>query len=103
MYTGFHHSGYVRASASASNTASAGASTSHSSMNTYSRATISVRTITCRAMGENGPQMIVEGSRVALGPVREDLAPTYARWVNDPEVRRGLATTSIYTVAHEED
>jgi RimJ/RimL family protein N-acetyltransferase len=47
--------------------------------------------------------MIVEGSRVALGPVREDLAATYTRWVNDPEVRRGLATTSIYTVAAEED
>jgi diamine N-acetyltransferase len=47
--------------------------------------------------------IIIEGSRVALGPVREDLAPTYTRWVNDPEVRRGLATTAVYTVAAEED
>ena len=54
-------------------------------------------------MPEETPQLIVEGTRVALGPLREDLAATYACWVNDPEVRRGLATTALYTVEAEQD
>ena len=36
------------------------------------------------------PHFIVAGERVALGPLRPDLASTYARWMNDLEVRRGL-------------
>jgi len=54
-------------------------------------------------MGDDTPQVIIEGTRVALGPVREDLAPVYASWVNDPEVRRGLATTAVYSIGAEED
>lgn len=30
--------------------------------------------------------MIVSGQKVALGPRRRDLIPTYLRWINDPEV-----------------
>jgi hypothetical protein len=36
------------------------------------------------------PDFIVAGERVALGPLRRDLASTYARWMNELEVRRGL-------------
>jgi RimJ/RimL family protein N-acetyltransferase len=32
---------------------------------------------------------------VALGPLRPDLAALYARWWNDPEVRRGLNDMSV--------
>jgi diamine N-acetyltransferase len=37
-----------------------------------------------------GPEFIVVGEKVALGPLRRDLAGAYARWWNQPEVRRGL-------------
>lgn len=33
---------------------------------------------------------VVVGDRVALGPLRPDLAARYARWMNQPDVRRGL-------------
>jgi diamine N-acetyltransferase len=41
-------------------------------------------------MSSDGPDFIVVGDRVALGPLRRDLAPVYARWWNEREVRRGL-------------
>jgi diamine N-acetyltransferase len=41
-------------------------------------------------MSSDGPDFIVVGDRVALGPLRRDLAPVYARWGNEREVRRGL-------------
>jgi diamine N-acetyltransferase len=31
------------------------------------------------------PGFVIEGERVALGPLRMDLVPTYQRWENDPE------------------
>jgi diamine N-acetyltransferase len=46
--------------------------------------------------------LLVVGERVALGPLRRDLAPTYARWVNDPEVRFGLEHLGIATPESEE-
>ena len=43
------------------------------------------------------PDLIVIGERVALGPLRRDLAPVYARWVNSPEVREGLLNLGVDT------
>ena len=34
---------------------------------------------------------ILTGERAALGPVERAHLPMFARWINDPEVRRGLA------------
>jgi hypothetical protein len=41
-------------------------------------------------MAADPPDLIVVGERVALGPLRRDLAATYARWVNRRDVREGL-------------
>jgi diamine N-acetyltransferase len=41
-------------------------------------------------MSAEGPEFIVVGEKVALGPLRRDLAGAYARWWNQLEVRRGL-------------
>ena len=41
-------------------------------------------------MDSHEPDFIVVGDRVALGPLRRDLAAVYARWMNDPAVRDGL-------------
>lgn len=49
------------------------------------------------------PPIVIEGERVALGPLRPDLASTYMKWVNDPDVRRGLATLALYSLKAEED
>jgi diamine N-acetyltransferase len=46
--------------------------------------------------------LIVVGERVALGPMRRDLAETYARWVNDLEVRHGLQFAGLMTPQTEE-
>jgi RimJ/RimL family protein N-acetyltransferase len=43
------------------------------------------------------PDLIVVGQRVALGPLRRDLAATYARWVNSAGVREGLLNLGIDT------
>jgi RimJ/RimL family protein N-acetyltransferase len=40
---------------------------------------------------------IVVGEKVALGPLRRDLAGAYARWMNQLEVRRGLNHLGIAT------
>lgn len=37
------------------------------------------------------PIFSITGERVALGPIRRDLLPTYTRWLNDFEVLRGLS------------
>jgi diamine N-acetyltransferase len=34
---------------------------------------------------------ILTGERAALGPLKRDHLPMFAQWINDPEVRRGLA------------
>jgi RimJ/RimL family protein N-acetyltransferase len=41
-------------------------------------------------MSSQEPEFIVVGERVALGPLRRELAADYARWWNQLEVRRGL-------------
>ena len=48
------------------------------------------------------PDFIVTGERVALGPLRRDLAATYARWVNHRDVREGLMQLGIVTRETEE-
>jgi diamine N-acetyltransferase len=56
-----------------------------------------------RALGDNvrmechEPDFIVVGEKVALGPLRRDLAAAYARWMNQLEVRRGLDQLGIAT------
>ena len=50
----------------------------------------------------NGPDLIVFGERVALGPLRRDLAATYARWVNHLDVRHGIGDLGIHTRETEE-
>jgi hypothetical protein len=53
-------------------------------------------------MDSHEPDFIVVGDRVALGPLRRDLAPDYARWMNDPEVRCGLNQMGIATPQSQE-
>jgi diamine N-acetyltransferase len=42
-------------------------------------------------MGGVSEDFILTGERAALGPLKRDHLPMFARWINDPEVRRGLA------------
>ena len=48
------------------------------------------------------PDFIVIGERVALGPLRRDLASTYARWMNQLDVRRGLDFLGVATPENQE-
>jgi RimJ/RimL family protein N-acetyltransferase len=48
------------------------------------------------------PDFIVVGEKVALGPLRPDLAATYARWSNNIDVRRGLDRKGVATPESEE-
>jgi diamine N-acetyltransferase len=48
------------------------------------------------------PDYVLEGERVALGPLRKDLADTYRRWIHDLDVRRGVLTPGIYALEAEE-
>jgi RimJ/RimL family protein N-acetyltransferase len=48
------------------------------------------------------PDFIVVGEKVALGPLRRDLAAAYARWMNQLEVRRGLDYLGIATPQSQE-
>jgi RimJ/RimL family protein N-acetyltransferase len=54
------------------------------------------------AMEHHEPDLIVVGERVALGPLRRDLAADYARWLNDPAVRDGLNQMGIATRESQE-
>lgn len=45
--------------------------------------------------GVDEPILNVRGDLVALGPLRRDLIPTYARWVNDPGTLRTLGTLPV--------
>jgi diamine N-acetyltransferase len=47
-------------------------------------------------------EYLIEGERVALGPLRRDLAETYARWLNRPDVRVGLSHLGILERTTEE-
>ncbi len=46
---------------------------------------------------------VVEGERVALGPLRSDLVPTYQRWENDLEVANGNGRVMPFTLEAERD
>jgi diamine N-acetyltransferase len=48
------------------------------------------------------PDLVVAGERVGLGPLRKDLADTYGRWVNHPEVRFGLEHLGLATPETQE-
>ena len=48
-------------------------------------------------MANDEPEFIIVGEKVALGPLRHDLAGAYARWMNQLEVRRGLDYRGIAT------
>src|SRR5690349_6333242 len=53
-------------------------------------------------MDDSEPDLIVVGENIALGPLRRDLAATYARWMNELEVRRGLDHLGIATAQSQE-
>ena len=53
-------------------------------------------------MDSHEPDFIVVGEKVALGPLRSDLATDYARWMNEPTVRRGLNQMGIATPQSQE-
>jgi diamine N-acetyltransferase len=45
---------------------------------------------------------VIVGEKVALGPLRRDLAASYARWMNQPAVRRGLVYMGVATQETQE-
>jgi len=53
-------------------------------------------------MESHEPDFIVVGDKVALGPLRRDLAADYARWMNQPDVRGGLNQMGIATPQSQE-
>ena len=53
-------------------------------------------------MDSDEPDYIVVGDKVALGPLRRDLAAVYARWMNQIEVRRGLDYLGVATPQTQE-
>jgi diamine N-acetyltransferase len=53
-------------------------------------------------MDSHQPDFIVVGDKVALGPLRRDLAADYARWMNEPDVRCGLNQMGIATPQSQE-
>jgi RimJ/RimL family protein N-acetyltransferase len=53
-------------------------------------------------MDSQEPDVLVVGEKVALGPLRRDLAGAYARWMNQLEVRRGLVHRGIASAQSQE-
>jgi RimJ/RimL family protein N-acetyltransferase len=53
-------------------------------------------------MDSDEPDFIIVGDKVALGPLRRDLAAVYARWMNGLEVRRGLDYLGVATQQSQE-
>jgi diamine N-acetyltransferase len=47
-------------------------------------------------------EYLIEGERAALGPMRRDLAGTYAAWINRVEVKSGLKNLGILDRESEE-
>src|SRR5512144_1201348 len=47
------------------------------------------------------PQPLLAGERAALGPLRRDLVPCYARWINEVHPRRGMVNVAIHTEQSE--
>ncbi|HEX5901198.1 MAG TPA: GNAT family protein [Solirubrobacteraceae bacterium] len=50
----------------------------------------------------DAPDYVLEGERVALGPLRTDLADTYRRWLHDLDVRNGILNPGLYALEAEE-
>ena len=50
----------------------------------------------------DAPDYVLTGERVALGPLRKDLADSYRRWVHDLDVRTGILTVGIYSLEAEQ-
>jgi RimJ/RimL family protein N-acetyltransferase len=53
-------------------------------------------------MDSHEADYIVVGEKVALGPLRRDLAASYARWANQLEVRRGHEYGGVSTPESQE-
>jgi diamine N-acetyltransferase len=53
-------------------------------------------------MDSQEPDLLVVGEKVALGPLRRDLAGVYARWMNQVEVRRGLVHRGVASAQSQE-
>jgi diamine N-acetyltransferase len=53
-------------------------------------------------MDSHEPDLVVVGEKVALGPLRRDLAAAYARWMNQLEVRRGHDQLGLATAESQE-
>ena len=53
-------------------------------------------------MDSHEPDLVVVGEKVALGPLRPDLAAAYARWMNQLDVRRGLDHLGLATPQSQE-
>ena len=53
-------------------------------------------------MSGSEPEVVVAGERVALGPLRSDLAETYARWINQLDVRFGVEQLGVATAKSAE-
>ena len=53
-------------------------------------------------MESHEPDFVVVGDKVALGPLRRDLAASYARWMNQLEVRCGLNHMGVATPETQE-
>ena len=53
-------------------------------------------------MDSHEPDFVVVGEKVALGPLRRDLAAVYARWMNQLDVRRGLDHMGVATPQSQE-
>jgi diamine N-acetyltransferase len=53
-------------------------------------------------MTSEEPDFVVVGEKVALGPLRHDLARDYARWMNQLDVRRGLVYHGVATRQSQE-
>lgn len=51
---------------------------------------------------ELASEFVLVGKRTALGPLRLDLAPRYARWLNSAEVRPGVLFSGLLTLEAEE-
>jgi RimJ/RimL family protein N-acetyltransferase len=48
------------------------------------------------------PEFLLVSDKVALGALRRDLAPAYARWMNQLEVRHGLHHLGLATTESQE-
>jgi RimJ/RimL family protein N-acetyltransferase len=53
-------------------------------------------------MESQEPDLVVVGEKVALGPLRRDLAALYARWMTQVEVRHGIGNPGLATPESQE-